>query len=303
MPIVNLGNQSIGGGATVSDLKFEVVTKQLSTRQEAERVIIGKPLVESGDRGITTNAIFSVRGTQPSHLFGIKQVAVVRGLTAEFSGLKNIDGSITEGTSTLNFTPILDLAVFADVAAGVMSAPQAPFYAERPAFVRPGAQAQLEVKDSPGGSFPFEKRNHVTDRLNFLDSVGQATDFVTFLVVQLPNATHFAIAGFRWTFSASVSVVWTNGRPAASGTARHDFQTSATRADLSPGELGILENPRLGFGDSVVARVNRAKSAADASHVASPIGPSAPAKIDGGGYAIEQFDRFNNAVVNNRKTA
>jgi hypothetical protein len=218
------------------------------------------------------------------------------------SPASNIDGSITEGTSTLNFTPLLDMAVFFDVAAAVMTAPHASFYSENPVLVRPGLPVQLTMKDTPGGSFPFEKRNHVTDRLNFLDAVSQATDFATLLVVQLADRSHRAIAGFRWTFSSSLRVTWNKGRPAATGVARQDFQTALTRADLGAAELAVLENRSLGFGDSIVARVNRAKAAANALHAASPLGPSAQRKIVGGGYDIEQFDRFNKPVLNAVKT-
>ncbi len=302
MASVNLGNQSIGGGASVVNLAFDIVTQQVAARQEAERVVIGKPLAGAGDIGITATARFSVQRTAPDHRFGIKQLALHRGVTAEYSGLKNIDGSITEGTSTLNFTPLLDVAVFFDLAAAVVSAPHAPFYSESPAFVRPGLPVQMVMKDAPGGSFPLEKRNHVTDRLNFLDSVSQATDFATLLVVQLPDLSHRAIAGFRWTFGSSLRVVWNKGRAAASGVARHDFQTAVTRADLSVAELAVLENRNLGFADSIVARVNRAKTTANTLHAASPLGPSAQRKISGGGYDIEQFDRFSNPVLNSAKS-
>ncbi len=82
----------------------------------------------------------------------------------------------------------------------------------------------------------------------------------------------------------------------------HDFQTALTRSDLGAAELSILENRNLGFGDRIVARVNRAKAAANALHAASPVGPSAQRKIVGAGYDVEQFDRFNTPVFNAAKT-
>ena len=77
-------------------------------------MIIGKPLFGSGDIGITTVAKFSVQGPIPTHQFGIKQLASHRFSTSEYSGLKNIDGSIEEGTSTLNSTTLLDVAAMID---------------------------------------------------------------------------------------------------------------------------------------------------------------------------------------------
>ncbi|MBA3447890.1 MAG: hypothetical protein H0T56_09845 [Pseudaminobacter sp.] len=303
MATVRLGDHSLGGGASVVDLTFEITTRQVAARAETERAVIGKPLAGDGEIGFTATARFSTRGTTPEHLFGIKQIALLRGGTAEYSGLKNIDGSITEGTSTLNFTPTLDLAVFLDAPTSALVAPHAPFYSESPALVRPGAQIELTVKDAPGGSYAFKRRNNITDRQNFLDSINQDTQFATFLVVQMPDRSHLALAGFKWSFLASADVRWIQGKPTVSGAANHVFQTAATRADLSQAELEIFEDRSLAFPDSIVAKVNKAMFAARAQHAASPVGPGAPAKIDGGGFAIDQFPQFNNARANSAKAA
>ena len=303
MAIINLGNQPIAGASSVTNLTFDVTARQFPTRIEEDRVVVGKPLAGSGDIGITTVARFSAQGVTQNHFFGLKQIAFHKFATAEYSGLKNIDGSITEGTSTINQSLLLDVAVFIDVATGAITAPHAPFYAATPTPARLGAKFELTVKDAPGGAYPVEKRNHITDRLNFLDSVGMATDFVLALVVQLPDKSHQAIAGFRWSFTASVDVKWEKGKPKATGTATHALQGAAARADLSAPELAVLENPRLSFNDSIVARVNRSKTSASTQYVSSPIGATAPAKFEGGGYLIEQFDHFNNVQLNSAKTA
>ena len=79
------------------------------------------------------------------------------------------------------------------------------------------------------------------------------------------------------------TVRWTKGTPIAAGTARHDFQSAAKRTDLTPPELAIFETSTLSFTDSIVSKVNTAKTAADTQYVASAIGPTTPAKFDGGG--------------------
>src|SRR5262245_31137093 len=185
MSIVNLGNHSIGGGASIANLSFNITTQSLTPKiEKEERLVIGKPVPDPGQLGITIKANFTPRGTTPSHMFGIKQIISIRGITVQYSGLKDIDGSIVEGSTTFNFTTILDTRVFADAATFALLAPQAPFYElGHPAFFRAGTQAELNTADSPGGAYPLRKRNHVTDRFNFLDAVDESANFATVLVV------------------------------------------------------------------------------------------------------------------------
>lgn len=204
-----------------------------------------------GDAAMGLRARCVIRGQGFS--VGFKQVATLRFHVAHFAGLKDSDGSIVESSTGLNFTPLLDCAVDAQ-----MRAATAPFYSGRQ-LAKSGVPLEIEMIDQPAAKLRLQRRNQARDRLNFLVAFSSSCEFVTFVVVERPDGVHQIIRGHEWTCTQELAIRWNKGQPVIEQHAGGVRDGGGT-GDLAPGDarMKIMGNPALGDSDTMVARMNTA---------------------------------------------
>ena len=208
-----------------------------------------------GATAMSATAGFIMRGSNCA--VGFKQLAAFRFQTALYAGLKESDGSIDESSTGLNFRLFLDCSPRDD-----LTTPWAPFYLP-PVFVRNGAPVSIDMPDQPGARYRLQRRNSLRDRLNFLISVRSRCEFVTFVVVQLPDGTHAPTEGFSWRYNHEVDLNWQNGTPSIARDTSH-IGLDSRLPSLPAGDprFGMLANARLGSTDTIVFKFNQAMRAA-----------------------------------------
>jgi len=204
-----------------------------------------------GDAAMGLRARCVIRGS--GFAVGFKQVATLRFHVAHFAGLKDSDGSIVESSTGLNFLPLLDCAVDAQ-----MRASTAPFYSGRQ-LAKSGVPLEFDMIDQPAAKLRLQRRNHKRDRLNFLVAFSSSCEFVTFVVVERPDGVHQVIRGHEWSCTQELAIRWKKGQPVI------EQHTGGVRdgggiGDLAAGDprMKIMANAGLGDADTMVARMNTA---------------------------------------------
>lgn len=159
---------------------------------------------------IQVKANYTLRGGQPCNV-GFKQVGRIQYDAGVYSGTSSSEGSITAHTSGMNGVWMLDCSAI--ISASSFRAVDVPFYVTR-TLSSPGAKKQMQMEDRPGGQRVFvQRRNHKSDRLNYLVNVSQRYDFVTFVVVELPGGKHIPVKGFSWNYQRTIDLVWVKSYP------------------------------------------------------------------------------------------
>jgi hypothetical protein len=274
-----MATHTIAPGATVSDVKFTTTFNPGAAVPRLEfldkpdpfewRLTTGKPDPTSGPIALVASVSFVPKGVPPGVKFGLKQVAFHKGQTASYDGNGFEDGSIVAGSTNINFRFLLDLA--GKASGRGFSAPSSPFFSSKPIAVANNTTGTIEMKDSPGGAQRLVRSNLTTVKRNFLINYSSATDFVTFLVVELADASHIPLEGFGWKFRDAATLRWKDGKPSldsVSGDA--SFFGLLTRNDIADDRLKILSDNTLGPSDCIGFQANNGMILAEEKDAATP---------------------------------
>ena len=223
-------------------------TIQVSSGQNATAKTVGQAAM-----GAT--ATFVAKGTGLE--VGFKQLIFFKFQTALYAGLKDSDGSIEESSTGLNSRFFLDCSVDQN-----LNAPWAPFYLPVN-IVRSGPPISIDMPDQPSARFRLQRRNSLRDRLNFLLSVRTSSEFVTFVVVKLPDNRHVPLEGFSWKYSHDVELQWTKGNPVISrDSSSIRFDSKIVGLTAGDNRFDMFANASLGSSDTMVLQFNKAMFAA-----------------------------------------
>jgi hypothetical protein len=229
-----------------------------------------------GQTAMGAKASFKILGNG-QHQAGFKQLATLNHSTTFYAGLKQSDGSIEESSLELNNKTLLDCSPDSN-----LQSPWAPFYLPV-AFVRNGSEVEVEMVDQPSQTKRLQRRNSVTDRVNFLLSTSTRTTFLTAFVVVLPSGKHIPIAAFVWKANEVAEISWTESQPAivrtSVGVEFSEF------VDIQPGsrQFQMLSDAGLGTNDTIVARFNRAMLAAQSGRNSTD-------------YSIREFENYTGLI-------
>jgi hypothetical protein len=229
---------------------------------------------------------FVPKGIPSGFKFGVKQLCFPKGDTSTYQGLPT-NGSITAGSINFNFRWILDVNFLLSVAG--FQAPTFPFLAANPVAVPNGTEGRIDVTDSPGGPERLVRSNLVTNKRNFLSLYSRSDNFVTFLVVIKPDATHFALEGFAWTFEQKAEVTWVLEKPTLRAFGNSSFQNNLGRQDIKDDQLKLLEDNSMRLQDTISFKINNSKLLAEERDAATrprTSGPASDVVISEAGYQI-----------------
>lgn len=150
--------------------------------------------------------------------FGFRQVVCFKFALNFYAGRKELDGSVFDGSTGINFTDHVDCSIDER-----FQAPWAPYYLPS-VLVRPGSESTIEMIDHPTSRQLLRIRNKTTDRFNYLIASTQDYDFITVLYVEVPDGpgrmTPVPLDGVTWTYTHDVDVHWKDAKPQAAGTGK-----------------------------------------------------------------------------------
>jgi hypothetical protein len=113
--------------------------------------------------------------------FGFRQVICFKFAHNFYAGRKELDGSVFDGSTGINFTDHIDCSIDER-----FMAPWAPYYLPS-ALVRPNSAVTVEMIDHPTSKQLLRIRNKTTDRFNYLVASTIDYDFITVLYVEVPD--------------------------------------------------------------------------------------------------------------------
>lgn len=232
---------------------------------------------------MSAKAEFTLHATKSGYWVGFKQLAMVVGQTDIYAGLKDQDGSTIQGTTDFNGVWMLDCEF--DQVGSTLSATGLPFYNPK-ALVRPGTKIEIEMQDQPGGGTRrLQVRNKSRDRWNFLLTSGSDYQFVTFVVVELPDGKHVPVEGFWWKYHREVDMFWKTGTPSiANDSGGATLMTKFLSLPSGEEREKLLTDKTLKESDTIVFKISGAILKAQR-------GPTP-------GFEIKEYDNYTKEVTN-----
>jgi hypothetical protein len=290
---------TVSPGFTLTDVGFSSVfdntaaSARLVDTDNADpfkwRLLVGKFAASAGQQAFKTTCTFKPKGAPAGTTYGIKQIAYHKFLSIYYRGLAEVDdeSSQTLGTTSVNFTWNLDCA--GSVSASGMAIPSLPFFSALPSVVANGAPGSLSVIDSPGGTARLVRANLLTSKRNYLRSYGSATDFITALVVVLPNNTHIPVRAISWKFSSESTIDWQDKKPTLRTVGICAPDREFDPAELADFRLAMFKNNAMRIQDTILFKVNQGLTTAEMGDAGAPVTTNWPRderEFDGGTYKI-----------------